>query len=324
MIIDPVELKQRYLQRIKGVRDGNVYLGPENVTLELTNACNLRCRFCITEHAPGNPAHFDKAVFLPLEKFFGIVADAVEMKVDEITIVGSGEPALHPSFCAIMRHLDDKPLFIKLYTNATFPLEYCDEAIKADHVIVNLSAINREHFQELQGKDLYDRVIANIERLVALRDARKPKFRIDISYVINEHNIGQKQEMLALAAKLGINYVDYRKMLVNDYNKDIKVPGEYVSNLENGAKRTPPSCLNGWFYLLVMSGGNFSNCYMIPELGQGNLDQSTFKQFWYSPQMNKIRLMGKKGDTQKVFKACQTCPCYSDNIQRLQAAESLR
>ena len=49
--------------------------------------------------------------------------------------------------------------------------------IKADHVVINLSAVDRQQYHDLHGKDLFDRVVNNIKRLVSLRDAGKPGFR---------------------------------------------------------------------------------------------------------------------------------------------------
>lgn len=320
MIIDPLELKHRHTQRISGVRNNKVYIGPENVTLELTNACNVRCQFCVTEHAPGNPAHFDKAHFLSLEKFQGIVDDCVEMKVDEMTIVGSGEPTLHPSFRQMMRHVENQPLYIKLHTNAAFPLDLCAEVFKVDHVIINLSAVNREHYIQMKGKDLFDRVVANIKRLVAMRDAAKPGFKIEIAYIVNTVNFNQIPQMNDLADELGVNRVDYRKMIVTEYNRDIIVTESLSRDLTSDGARSPEACLNGWFYILIMSGGNFTNCYMISQLGFGDLNKWSLKQYWFSSHMDKIRLLGKYGHTQKKYKACQKCPSYDENIQRAQAA----
>ena len=207
MIIDAAELKRRYLQRIAGVRDHKVYIGPEIMTLELTNVCNLRCQYCITDHSPGNPAHFNKARFLSWERFIGIIQDCVELNVDQVTLLGSGEPTMHPSFRDMMRHLEKQPIKVVLVTNGAFALDYCSDVIKGDHIVINLGAVDPEHYRELQGKDFFDRVVANIERLVSLRDTLKPKFHIEIDYVVNMMNINEKQKMQELVSKLGVNSV---------------------------------------------------------------------------------------------------------------------
>src|SRR3954469_7797883 len=118
MILDAAELEQRYAMRLSGVRDKKAYIGPEVVAMDINNSCNLSCRYCWT-HAPGNPAHFEKANFFPVDKFFGVVEDAAELKVDEIHITGAGEPTIHPSFRDMMRHMEGQPFKIKLFTNAT-------------------------------------------------------------------------------------------------------------------------------------------------------------------------------------------------------------
>jgi len=310
MILDGAELKQRYRQRIDGVRDNKAYIGPEVVNLHLTNACNLRCHFCMADHSPDNPAHLDKAQFFPFDKFLGVVADAVEMSVDQIILMGSGEPSVHPSFREMLQHLEDKPLKVVLVTNATFPLDYCSEVIKADHVIINLSGVDRQQYLDLKGKDFFDRVIANIERLVALRDAKKPGFIVELAHIVNAVNTPQRQKMEDLATKLRVNWVDFKKMEVHEYNQDIALP----EDLEPEERRTPPQCLNGWFYMLVVAGGNFSFCYKIPQMHPADLEKWSLKQYWFSANMNKIRLLGKLGRIQQMYEACQTCPFYEEHM----------
>ncbi len=317
MIIDAAELERRYLLRITGVRERQAYIGPEVIDLVINNSCNLSCRYC-WDHAPGNPAHFDKSRFFPWEKFLGIVRDSVDLKVDQITMVGSGEPTIHPSFRDMMRHLEHQPLKILLFTNGTFPLDYCSDVIKGDHVAINLAAVDRQQYRDLQGKDLFDRVVANIERLVSLRDAEKPGFLIEISYVVNAANINQKQKMRDLASRLGVNFVYFKRMNVHAYNRDIALPEGSMSDLEGERKRTSSACLNGWFNMVVSSNDDTSTCCRISKMNFGDFDKWPLKQFWFSPQMMNMRLLGKYGQIQKIYKTCQTCPYYDKNIKRMQ------
>jgi MoaA/NifB/PqqE/SkfB family radical SAM enzyme len=315
MIINTAELERRYLQRITGVRDKKVYIGPEIVTLNINNSCNLSCKYCWT-HAPGNPAHFEKAIFFPWEKFVGIVNDSVDLNVDQIYITGSGEPTIHPLFRDMMRHLELQPVYVKLFTNATFPLDYCADVIKGDHVVIDLSAVDRQQYHDLQGKDLFDRVVANIERLVSLRDSGKPGFQVEIAYIVNALNINQKQKMQDLASKLGVNAVYFKIMNVHAYNKEISLPKSSMPDLKGEEKRTPAACLNGWFYLIARAEDKASTCCRIPQMNLGDFDQWSLKQLWFSKRMMDMRLLGKYGHIQKMYKACQTCPDYDDNIRR--------
>lgn len=322
MIFSQEILAERNLRRVKGARDKKVYVGPKVVALDINNSCNLTCQYCWT-HAPGNPEHFAKPHFFSLEKFFEVVRDCVELEVDQVDITGQGEPTMHPSFREMMRYVEDKPITTTLYTNATFPPEYCSDVIRCDHIIVDLSAVNREQYLEVQGKDLFDRVIANIKRLVSLRDESKPGFIIEIVYILNILNVNQKNEMLGLASKLGVPIVDFKKMNTHAYNKEIALPDASPATPDGEDRRTPPMCLNGWFYLIAKENTT-STCCRIRHMKLGSLTESSLKEIWSSQHMMNMRLLGRFGQIQKMFTACQTCPYYVRNIEREKHMMSLK
>ena len=313
MIIDSKELKRRYLQRIAGARDKKVYIGPQVVSLDITSACNLSCRYCLASHAPGNPGHLQKAVFFPWKKFVDIIRDCVDLKVDEIYSTGPGEPTMHPLFREMMRHLEHQPLKVKLFTNATFPSELCLDVIRSDHVIINLGAVERLAYHHLQGRDLFDRVVNNIKRLVALRDAGKPGFLIEISYVMNAVNIRQKQRMRDWALRLGVEEVGFIEMHEDAYNSKIAL---LEASREREKKRSPPACLNGWFFMAVKLNGSASICCRILRMPYGDLAKNSFKKFWLSRQMMNMRLLGKYGYMPERYATCRVCPYYEINVQR--------
>ena len=205
MIIDSSELKRRYLLRIEGARERQVYIGPQIVALEISNACSVNCQYCSSNRSPDNPHHSRKGLFLPWKRFLTVIRDCVGLHVDEIHLTGAGEPTTHPLFRNMMRHLEQQPLTVSLFTNGTFPLDYCEDVIKGDCVVIDMSALNRRQYRELQGQDLFDRVAQNIERLVYLRDTVKPGFRIEMAYILNAVNINQKRKIRKMAAQLGIN-----------------------------------------------------------------------------------------------------------------------
>jgi MoaA/NifB/PqqE/SkfB family radical SAM enzyme len=205
--------------------------------------------------------------------------------------------------------LEQQPVYIKLLTNGTFPLDHCKDVIRGDSVVINFSAVDRQQYHDLQGKDLFDRVVANIERLVSLRDTGKPGFRIEIVYVVNAGNVDQKQKMRDLASRLGVHVVSFQKMSVNAYNQGIALP---EGPGEREGKRISPICLKGWFY----AGADpvtATICCRTFQMSLDDLDKASFKQFWFSPRMMKMRLLGKHGRIQEISKACQTCPFYDED-----------
>lgn len=322
MIIDAAQLKSRYSQRISGIRDKKVDIGPEVVELQINNTCNLTCKYCWT-HAPGNQAHFDKGYHFPWERFVGIVKDSVELNVDEMHLTGSGEPTMHPKFRDMARHLEHQPFYVRLLTNATFPLEYCSDVIRLDHVIIDLSAVSRQQYRDLQGKDLFDRVVANIKQLVHLRDTTKPEFYIEIGYVVNADNLNQTEQMKDFAAELGVNYLTFKKMNVHEYNRDIALPEDPGSEISGEDRRTPPECLHGWFYIIIKPDDTTSLCCRVHQMHLGDFEKGSLKQLWFSQHIMNVRMLGKHGHLQKRYKACQTCPFYDVNVKRMQDAVEL-
>lgn len=321
MIIDAAELRRRYLLRIAGARNEKVYIGPRIVALNIIGSCNLRCQFCCSIYAPGNPRHLEKISFLSWEKFVEIVRDCVDLKVDQIDIVGGGEPAGHPLFRDIMRHLDQQPLKVRILTNGTFPLDYCSDVMKADQVKINIGAVDSQQYLDLHGKDFFNHVMANIKRLVSLRDSEKPEFLIDIAFVVNAVNINQKQQMQDLAHRLGIHKVHFIDMIVTQYNKEIALPRNLLKHKE---KKSLSVCLNGWFRIRVTVDRGLSICCEILRMFDSNLDKEPFKSIWLSPHMMELRLLGKYGEIQKKYKACQDCPDFDENVRRLQDLERFK
>ncbi|MCK4830407.1 SPASM domain-containing protein, partial [bacterium] len=171
--------------------------------------------------------------------------------------------------------------------------------------------------RDMHGKDLFDRVVCNIKRLVSLRDAHKPGFRIEISYVVNAINIHQREKIQELASRLGVNWVLFRKMNIRSYNRKI-APQNGACQVPGEEKRTPSACLNGWFYLTLRLDGKTSYCYRFHQTHPGDINKVSLKKFWLSRQMMNMRLLGKYGYLQKKFKECQRCPFYDKNIQCLQ------
>jgi len=215
-----------------------------------------------------------------------------------------------------MRHLEDQPFNVKVLTNATFPLKYCQDVIKADSVLIDLSAVDRQQYLVLQGKDLFDRVLSNIEQLVSLRDTVKPGFLVDIVYIVNAANIHHKQKMQELALRLGVNNLHFKKMNGHEFNQDIIIPDDHSADFEGEVKRTPPVCLHGWFYMVVKADDeDTSTCCRIPKMSLGEFDPWSFKKIWLSGQTMNMRLLGKYGQIQKMYKACQTCPFYDKNVK---------
>jgi MoaA/NifB/PqqE/SkfB family radical SAM enzyme len=105
-------------------------------------------------------------------------------------------------------------------------------------------------------------------------------------------------------------------MNVHEYNKGIALPEGAMLDLEREEKRSPPSCLSGWFIMQRHVDHFTTYCCRIPTMMLDDSNKLSLKELWYSQKMMNMRLLGKYGHIQKMYKVCQTCPFYSNNIER--------
>ena len=71
---------------------------PRRLVLELTNACNLNCVMCGRNAADFKLTTFDMDVFRSFEPMMDII--------EEVTLMGWGEPTIHPHFNEMLEIID--------------------------------------------------------------------------------------------------------------------------------------------------------------------------------------------------------------------------
>lgn len=312
MIIGDFEKRRRRLLRAAGALEGKVFIGPERVYIPITNRCNLSCRYCWF-HSPGNPTHQHPPLDMPFKKFQEIVRDCIDLKVDSLYISGEGEPTLHPQFGEMMSFLEKLPIAATLFTNGTFSRARCDDVLKADEVIINLGAVDREGYRLLQGEDLFEKVIENIRRLVRFRDSDKSSFLITIDYVINKMNIQQRHKAEAMLKKLRVG--DFRTTALRECSFNRGLRADTPEGRSIGRGKPSPRCVNGWFFMIATLDGKLRYCFQRTQWEIVSLAQMSLREAWVSRKFMKARLEGKSGRLGERFEECQNCLYDGYNIK---------
>lgn len=315
MLLDPRELKRRVLLRFKGVEveSGKALIGPTTVQIHLTNLCNLTCRYCYyygvgTTHRPDGKTH------LPFDTFAKIIRNCVDLQVDEVLLSGQGEPSLHPHFYEMLEYLEDQPLFVQLYSNATFPLKRCSNILKSvDRITINLGAPDRATYLKLQGKDLFIRVIKNIRELARLKPQLNPNFDLKVVFIANSVNTESQSKTENLVKKLGADVIYPKPAETYDFNDYVKFPGhENKTKLEG---EWPP-CYHGWFYSAIKLNGNVNVCCTMQRITIGNVFKTSFKDIWQSEGYRAVRPAALKGETFRNYDECINC-CMALHNKRI-------
>jgi radical SAM protein with 4Fe4S-binding SPASM domain len=183
---------------------------PLHIQFPTGTRCNLRCRFC-TERS-GEAARHYAYEDLSFKEFCSIVErpgwERAFNTVRTTALYGWGEPLFNPEYDKIFDYMAHNfpHQSISISTNGTlFDQRWTERLLAAMNSDVNFSvnAATTDTYRILSGKNLFDRVVANIRYLTNKReqsDVEHPA--VSLSYVATTENITELPQFVNLAADL--------------------------------------------------------------------------------------------------------------------------
>src|SRR5881392_3930709 len=149
---------------------------PEIVQIEATNICNAKCVFC-----PRDDMHRRQGV-MSLELFKKVVDECAELGITHVRVHNYGEPFLDRHLTEKVRYAKEKGIKeVGMISNGSLITEKIARGmIEAglDAINISVDAGGKEVFDRTRIGLNYDKVIANVERLVRIRTElgkRRPK-----------------------------------------------------------------------------------------------------------------------------------------------------
>ena len=184
---------------------------PDELQVEVTGACNLRCRMCLVRYAP---AVGRKQGALDFEQFLALV-DSLP-KIRKLTLQGLGEPLLSPHLLEMVRYAVRRGAAVGFNTNgvlldAAIANELIDAGLSWLHV--SLDGATEATYQDVRhGPRLeprpgqFNHVVANLRRLVSLRRPHMSETpRIQVVFVAMRRNVAELERLVELAADIGVD-----------------------------------------------------------------------------------------------------------------------
>jgi radical SAM protein with 4Fe4S-binding SPASM domain len=176
---------------------------PRALQLEVTGACNLRCRMCLVRYRPALDRH---AASVDLGTFARLV-DALP-GLEQVTLQGLGEPLLAPDLFAMIEHARARGIRTVFNTNATLLTRAMAERLVTaapSLVCLSLDGATAATYESIRAGAAFDKVLAHIAGLVEVMHARgadRPLLRI--VFVAMRRNVHELPALVRLAARLGI------------------------------------------------------------------------------------------------------------------------
>jgi MoaA/NifB/PqqE/SkfB family radical SAM enzyme len=270
------------LSQAKLVRRGLIAAGrdraprlPEIVQIESTNICNARCVFCPRDEMKRRQGVMDTDLYRK------VVDDCAALGIRHVRLHNYGEPFVD-------RQLSEKVAYAKLRGIAEVGVisngSLIDEQVARDVIEAGLDAINisvdasgREVFERTRVGLKYDKVIANIERLVRIRgELGRTHPKLILSFV-RQHNSDDERAFIDHWRKVA------DKIHVTDLHN-------WAGTLNSQSDVRFP-CYRQWLTFTVLWDGRVSLCCadFDGRVVLGDMRTSSIREVWESDAYRQAR-----------------------------------
>jgi MoaA/NifB/PqqE/SkfB family radical SAM enzyme len=184
---------------------------PSHLQVEVSGACNLRCRMCLVRYAP---AVGRREGALSYEDFLALVDSLPDLR--RLTLQGLGEPLLSPHLLDMIRYAAARGVHVGFNTNGVLLSRSVARSLVeagTGHVHVSLDGATAATYEDVRHgigfaprPGQFERVLGNLRGLLVARaDERRP--RVVLVFVAMRRNVGELEALVELAADLGVDEV---------------------------------------------------------------------------------------------------------------------
>ncbi len=204
--VDP----RRYFEAIAEERTPFAAEDPVCLYLEVTNRCNLLCTTC-----PRTFEELEPPSDMGWELFTSIVDQLP--KIERVVLHGVGEPMMVPELPKMVQHLKKRGVYVLFNTNGTLMREKKSrELIEAglDEMRISLDAAEPKSFEAVRGRDLFDRIVRNVQKFVALKTsmgAMNPRLSLWLTGL--RETLEQLPAFIRLAHSMGVMEVHLQRLV---------------------------------------------------------------------------------------------------------------
>jgi MoaA/NifB/PqqE/SkfB family radical SAM enzyme len=266
---------------------------PPILIIAVTNVCDMACIHCA--HPVMKKAAGYKATFMDPAIHSRIVQETRRFK-DQLWVfryAADGESILHPKFLDMVEETKNAGIGpVDLTTNAmALSEEMMKRLLRApiDVIDVSLDAYSRETYEKIRKRGKFDRVTANLKRLIELRDELGSPTRIMTSIIQQKEALGEVEAFQAFWGQ----YVD--EVLVRGLNTDLGIVNASETYFVEDLERWP--CPQFWKRVTINHRGEVRFCVedWFNRGPVGNVMEQSIQDIWKSPVYERFRALHATG-----------------------------
>lgn len=299
---------------------------PRRLVFELTNICNLNCVMCGRNATDFKATVFDMDIFRSFEPLMNIV--------EEVTLMGWGEPTIHPNFVEMLEIIDRHDARKYFCTNG-MNLKKIKDAIfdyNVDVFAVSLDGATDETNGRIRRGSKIDVITEDLKDIVRIKKERGLKYPwINFVFCAMRSNLHELPDLVRLAAEIGIEEVKvvyltvfgedlmdeslwgYEHEIRNVFDEAIAVgeslgivlklphiPGEDVAE-----SKLHKDCFVAWRDFFLGSDGYVRPCMSTPAQFFAYDKEKSFMEIWNAPEYQKYRAV--VNDDRMMDTPCRRC-----------------
>lgn len=306
---------------------GKVHLEsyPRRIVLEMTSACNIRCKMC-----GRNATDFQPTVF---RSEWLKIFEPITEKIEEVTLLGWGEPTLHPQFADFLRWGRERDLRIFFCTNGTRLGELKEDIFRyrVDLLTVSLDGADAATNNRIRCGANFDAITASIRSIVEEKRKRDVEYPyLSIVMTLMTSNFHQFPAYIRLAHDLGIQEAKgvyltvFEDRLLDELMYDrteevrqvfdeavdlgeklgVQVKLPYLQGEDVAGTQAHKTCYVGWRDFFLGSDGYVRSC-MSTSKKLFHVDKyATFEEMWNSEEYQEFR---SRVNSENMDLPCQNC-----------------
>jgi len=181
---------------------------PEEIGVQLTYRCNLRCDTCFQWNDQGFFHHLNKAQLrgeLDVSVFEKILSETTEAKSN--LYLWGGEPLVHKEWAEICNLIGKDPRWTVICTNGLLIEKELDSLLPISEHLVLLISVDgfKEDNDAIRGKGTFEKVLKNIDLIQSLQKRGEFKGKVSLSTVLNGEIAPRLYEFVAYCESLEID-----------------------------------------------------------------------------------------------------------------------
>ena len=290
---------------------------PNSINIEITNRCNLKCKFCVNRSMQRVKQDISNDIF---HKIINDIKCYPE--VNNIIPVGLGEPFLNKNWYELLVIIKKEFPSIPIYivTNGVLltqdVIDKISEVLKSDDsLLISLNSGNKEKYRIMMGLDKFECVNKNVNYLLERKKSGNSKFIIKLQYIRLKglKNFFQLVFFI-LKWKIRLNGTPDIIFIRQLENWGGKID---TKNFSTKSEKSRYPCPALWSIAMINCEGDIYPCceqltHKKGTLFLGNIKDITLKEAFESDKYKKIRENHLNGKWD-IYPECRNCDFWSSS-----------